>query len=253
MKTKLLFFLIFFMIKSFSQTNIFEKFNFIGTDGDTLLYRLAKPDNLDKHTLYPLIIFLHGSGERGSDNQKQLIHIEKVFADSAFRKNYPCYIIAPQCPLNKRWVEVDWDAQTHTTPEEPSVTIKVLGEAIGNLSKTERIDETRIYITGLSMGGYGTWDLISRFPDIFAAAVPICGGGDEKDAPKLAKVPIWNFHGTLDKAVDVNRSRNMINAIRKAGGNPVFTEYSNGTHNVWTMTYNNQLLWDWLFAQKLIK
>lgn len=251
MMKNLIIILVILMVKAYSQTSIFEKFEYIDDNNDTLRYCLSKPDNIEKTKLYPLVIFLHGAGERGYDNQKQLTHIEKPVSDSSFRKLFPCFVLAPQCPPNKRWVEVDWSAPSHTMPEQPSIHLKLLLELVSNLLRKEKIDETRIYVTGLSMGGYGTWDLISRYPDLFAAAAPICGGGDEKQASKLTKIPIWNFHGTLDKAVSVERSRNMIKAIRNAGGNPIYTEYLQGTHNVWTITYNNQLFWDWLFNQKI--
>src|SRR5207244_7702516 len=118
------------------------------------------------------------------------------------------------------------------------------------LQKEFSIDPKRLYITGLSMGGYGTWDLISRHPELFAAAAPICGGGDEDQAEKIAKLPIWIFHGAKDQAVPVERSRNMVTALKKAGGEPKYTEYPDVGHDSWVRAYKDPELFAWLFAQK---
>jgi predicted peptidase len=121
---------------------------------------------------------------------------------------------------------------------------------IESLSKEYRIDADRIYLTGISLGGFGVWDLASRKPGLFAAAMPICGGGDPAQAEKLAKLPMWAFHGDADLSVPVERSRDMIAAIKKAGGNPKYTEYKKVGHDAWTPTYTNDEVLDWLFKQK---
>jgi len=145
----------------------FEKEVYIsGTD--TLLYQIFKPINTTKKV--PLVLFLHGSGERGNDNEKQLIHSIDKFTTKQFQTNNPCYIIAPQCPDNKQWVDVDWGLDAHTMPVEPTIQMKLTIELVKQLSKQLNIDTNRIYITGLSMGGFGVWDAISRNPEIFAAA-----------------------------------------------------------------------------------
>ncbi len=202
---------------------------------------------------YPLIIFLHGSGERGAENERQLIHIDSIFADDDFQKKYPCFVLAPQCPEEQKWVEVDWDLDSHTTPEKMSKSFDLLNDLIDSLIKQYPIDDSRIYLMGLSMGGYGTWDFISRFPKRFAAAVPICGGGDEKMAETIKDVPIWAFHGALDKLVKPLRSQNMINAIKKYGGQPKYTEYKNLGHLCWNAAFTTPELYEWMFAQKLKK
>jgi predicted peptidase len=219
-------------------------------DGKTLPYRLLKPDNYDPKKKYPLVIFLHGAGERGSDNTKQLIHGVGDFCKEANRKEYPCFLIAPQCPDGKKWVEVDWSADSHKMPKEPSESMRLLLELIPQLQKEFSIDDKRIYVTGLSMGGYGTWDLVARRPDLFAAAIPICGGADETTAAKIAKLPIWVFHGDKDGAVKVSRSRNMVEALKKAGGDPKYTEYKGVGHDSWTQTYADPKVMKWLFSQK---
>jgi predicted peptidase len=217
----------------------------------SLPYRLMKPADYDGTKAYPLVIFLHGAGERGRDNKAQLVHGIRDFASDEARKKHPCFLLVPQCPPEpRRWVEVDWSARSHTMPKEPSEPARLVLAVIDQLRKDHRIDEKRIYLTGLSMGGYGTWDLIARRPDLFAAGLPVCGGGDPATAEKLAKVPIWAFHGDKDTVVRPERSREMIAAIEKAGGKPKYTEYKGVGHDSWTRTYANKEVLDWLFAQK---
>lgn len=220
--------------------------------GETLNYRLLMPAGYDPNaeTRYPLVLFLHGAGERGNDNAKQLIHGAKDFASAENRAKYPCFVIFPQCPDGKKWVEVDWSADTHEQPKEESISLRLTREVIAGMQKTLRIDEKRIYVTGLSMGGYGTWDMIARTPDFFAAAAPVCGGADEKTADRVTKIPIWAFHGDKDTAVKPERSRRMIAAIEKAGGKPKYTEYPGVGHNSWSQTYSDPKFMEWLFAQK---
>jgi predicted peptidase len=229
---------------------LLDKKTFTGAKGGKLPYRLLKPDNYDPKMSYPLVVFLHGAGERGIDNEKQLIHGVAEFAKEENRKKYPCFLVAPQCPEGKKWVEVDWGAASHRMPAEPSPSEVLLLELIAALQKEYRLDSKRIYITGLSMGGFGTWDLIARKPELFAAAVPICGGGDETQAAKIAAIPIWVFHGGKDGVVKVSRSRNMIEAIKKAGGHPKYTEYPEEGHASWIPAYRDADMMKWLFEQK---
>jgi predicted peptidase len=190
------------------------------------------------------------SGERGGDNEKQLLHGVGEFARPEIRRRYRCFLIAPQCPAAQRWVDVDWNAATHRTPSRPAKPVELVLELIDAMRKEYSIDPRRIYLTGLSMGGYGTWDLLARRPDLFAAAVPVCGGGDEMQAPRIAAIPIWLFHGALDDAVPVSCSRNMVAALQKAGGHPRYTEYPRVGHASWLPAYRTPELMEWLFAQK---
>jgi predicted peptidase len=230
---------------------LLDKRTFTGERGGKLPYRLLKPDDYDAKKSYPLVVFLHGAGERGSDNDKQLIHGVAEFVRDENRKKYPCFLIAPQCPDGKKWVEVDWGAASHHMPAEPSQSEALVLELIAALQKEYSIDAKRIYVTGLSMGGFGTWDLICRKPGLFAAAVPVCGGGDEMQAAKIAQLPIWAFHGAKDDAVKVSRTRNMIEAIKKAGGHPKYTEYPKEGHASWVPAYKDAEMMKWLFEQKL--
>lgn len=221
---------------------------FKAEDGGTLNYRLLVPAKIEAGKKYPLVIFLHGAGERGSDNAAQLKHGVSDFV--RHRSDYPCFLIAPQCPEGKKWVEVDWSAASHDLPKEPGDQMALVRALIDQTIKQKPIDADRIYVTGLSMGGYGTWDAISRYPDLFAAAAPICGGGDPKAAETIKDIPVWCFHGDQDQAVNVERSRKMIAAIKAAGGEPKYTEYPGVGHDSWTRSYANDDFFAWLFAQK---
>ena len=271
MKKKIKLLIIFAILISFScntnaQKDLFEKKMFFSENG-SIPYRLLKPVNFQKKSLvderldtplfdfsdqvkYPLVIFLHGAGERGQDNEIQITYIDKVFGNEGFRENYPCIVIAPQCPNACRWVEVSWSLSEHTQPENPSIPMELTLELIDEIIANYPIDENRIYVTGLSMGGFGVWDIISRYPDKFAAGIPICGGGDENNASKISNVPIWAFHGAKDRVVKVSRTRNMINEIENNNGTPKYTEFSNLGHLCWTQAYATDGLFEWLFEQK---
>jgi predicted peptidase len=196
----------------------------------------------------PLLVFLHGAGERGDDNAAQLKNCVKHFMKQ--QSVQPFHLVAPQCPKNRRWVEVDWGAASHATPAQPSEPMGLLLDLLPALLKELDVDPKRVYVTGLSMGGFGTWDLLGRRPDLFAAGVPVCGGGDEAQAARIAKIPQRIYHGDKDNVVKTDRSRNMAAALKKAGGEPVYTEYPGVGHNCWDKAYADAALWPWLFAQK---
>ncbi len=214
-------------------------------DGPALKYRILSPVEYDANVKYPVVLFLHGAGERGDDNAKQLVHGMKDFASDDMRKKHPAFVIAPQCPTNQWWTARNSDAEK-STDDSLALCVGVIEE----LKKTKSIDADRIYITGLSMGGYGSWEALARMPDYFAAAIPICGGGNPKNAEKFKHVPLWVFHGDKDDAVKVERSREMIEALKSAGAEPKYTEYPGVGHNSWTETYKNPEVHAWLFEQK---
>ncbi len=230
--------------------DVFEARTFAEADG-RLPYRMMRPADYDAKQKYPLVIFLHGAGERGDDNLVQLVHGMNDFAKDENRRKHPCFVIAPQCPGEAKWVNVDWSSDRHKLPAEPSDALKLTLNLIAALQKEFSIDPRRLYITGLSMGGYGTWDAVSRQPAMFAAAVPVCGGADEEQAAKLVKVPIWAFHGDQDTVVKPERSRRMIKALEAAGGQPKYTEYPGVGHNSWAKAYSDPAMMAWLFSQKL--
>jgi predicted peptidase len=229
------------------KTPTLEKKVYTDPAGKKLPYRLLLPDNYDKSKKYPLVLFLHGAGERGDDNEKQLVHGVPEFAKEENRKKYPCILIAPQCPTGLKWGDWTLKEPFSKTPTEPN---RLALELVDAIQKEYSVDPKRIYVTGLSMGGFGTWDLISRHPEKFAAAVPICGGGDPKQAEKIATIPIWVFHGAKDGAVKVERSRDMVEALKKAGGSPKYTEYPKEGHASWVPAYKDAEMFKWLFEQK---
>ena len=228
----------------------FEPFVYESPSGEKLPYRLMKPKDYDANKKYPLVIFMHGAGERGTDNLVQLVHGMNDFSKDENREKYPCFVLAPQCAVGKRWVEVEWTSDSHEQLEKPSDAMGLTLELLPKLQQEFSIDDKRLYVTGLSMGGYGAWEMIQRFPDKFAAAAPVCGGGDEHFAAKLTHIPIWAFHGDKDTVVKPSRSRKMIAAIKQAGGKPLYTEYPGVAHNSWVNAYSDPKLLEWMFAQK---
>jgi predicted peptidase len=232
---------------------VFEAREFKSSDGGGLPYRLLKPldyvDQGDSSRRYPLVLFLHGAGERGAENVRQLTHGGKNFADEGLRQRHPAFVVAPQCPAEQKWVEVDWSAGSQSMPAVPGETMHHVFELIAALQKEFPIDDQRIYAVGLSMGGYGVWDILERRPELLAAGIPICGGGDPARAAAFKATPVWVFHGGADSVVPVKRSREMVKALQDAGGRPVYTEYEGVDHDSWTQTFDNRLVWDWLFAQ----
>lgn len=215
-------------------------------------YRLQPPETVEPGKTYPLVIFLHGAGERGTDNKNQLKYFPEFMAKPEQRRKYPCYILAPQCRGDEQWVSVPWgDKKSTPLPKEPSAMMQAAMAAIDQTVKDSPIDKNRIYLTGLSMGGYGSWDLAIRRPDFFAAVAPICGGGDETKAALLKNVPVWAVHGDNDSVVPASRSREMIDAIKAAGGSPKYTEIPNVGHFSWNPAYQDPNgLTPWMFEQK---
>jgi predicted peptidase len=210
-----------------------------------------EPETKADQEKYPLVLFLHGAGERGDNNRAQLVHGLRDFASAKNRETYPAYVVAPQCPANRKWVEVPWDGQKHESPEQPSDSLQMCNELIDDLIKRYPIDTDRIYVTGLSMGGFGTFDAATRWPERFAAAAPICGGGDESEQAiaRLKSVPLWIVHGDADKVVVPDRSRRMVKALTEAGAKPNYIELEGVAHDSWTATYRDDKFFEWLFSQ----
>ncbi|NLG13001.1 MAG: hypothetical protein GX561_02205 [Lentisphaerae bacterium] len=219
------------------------------TDEGTLNYRFLQPKNQQPGKQYPLVLFLHGAGERGEDNHIQLIHVVKKFLDEQIAEQYPCFVLVPQCPEGQQWVNTPWGIHKHDLPTNMSKPLAAVNQLLDEMLLNYPIDPSRIYLMGISMGGYGTWDLAMRTPQRFAAAVPICGGGDPNHAKKLKGLPIWAFHGDSDTAVPTSRSRDMIQALKDIGEKPIYTELKNTGHDAWTPAINNPELIQWLFKQ----
>lgn len=220
----------------------FEAKNFVSPTGDTMLYRLMLPLDYDSTKNYPIVVCLHGSSGSGHDNIKQVATCMPAFwlASEENRKKYPTIIFVPQCPEHQTWGGLKGAPSTED----------LVVETLRSLERQFSIDPTRRYITGNSMGGYGTWILAARYPEIFAAAIPICGGGDPQFAQQLAKVPIWAFHGEKDMNVPVSGSRDVIDAIKKAGGTPRYTEFPGKAHDITNEVMATPGLLDWMFKQR---
>jgi predicted peptidase len=234
---------------AFSQSLRFS-FNKYIDKGDTLNYRQLFPDS-DTLRKYPLVIFLHGSGERGSDNEAQLKWGVMNFAADQTMMLHPALVIAPQCPAQMSWSNFSRDKNSiemHLQPT-PTKPMELLIGLIHQLIKTLPVDSNRIYITGLSMGGYGTYDAIERYPNLFAAALPVCGGGDVSKVASIVHIPIWIVHGAEDPAVNPLYSLDMLQALTKAGAHPGFTQYPEVGHFSWLGAYSDPLIMEWLFRQ----
>ena len=218
--------------------------------GEHMKYRIYLPEGIDKAGKCSLLMFLHGAGERGDDNKKQLKHCVKDIIAWAMENKEPVILVAPQCPADSWWINIQWGAGIHAMSAAPALPMKLVLELCDKVAAQYPVDQARIYIAGLSMGGYGTWEAIQRKPDYFAAAMPVCGGGDEKLAERIRNVPVWAFHGDKDPTVPPERSRAMIAAMKKCGGTPLYTEYDGVGHDSWTRTFANPDVLRWLFDQK---
>ena len=217
------------------------------------LYRHSSPSKMEKGTKYPLLVFFHGAGGRGNDNKGQLVDAGGIgaFEKAGLRTKRNSHVFAGQVPKGERWVDVHWALLGHRMPKV-SDSMRMAFEALDAYVADEKnqVDPNRIYVMGLSMGGYGTWDAVQRRPGFFAAAVPICGGGDVNFGKRLKDLPIWAWHGEKDRVIKPSRSRDMIDAIKKAGGNPKYSEIEGRGHNSWTDAWNSKEMWNWLYSQK---
>ncbi|MFN0048828.1 MAG: prolyl oligopeptidase family serine peptidase [Cytophagales bacterium] len=234
-----------------AQPSRFNNLKYISSKNDTLLYRLLEPD-YNPSRKYPLVVFLHGSGESGSDNNAQLKWGVMNFATDQMMMSHPSFVLAPQCPANMAWPNITdlENLDNLRMSAKPSKPMKLVRELIAQLVKNQPIDTNRIYITGVSLGGMGTFDAMMRYPDLFAAAVPVCGAGDLTKASTIKHIPTWIFHGAEDAAVDVKHTTEMINALQKAGGNPGVTIYPEIGHFSWLGAYTDPLMIEWLYRQR---
>ncbi|MBL6447104.1 prolyl oligopeptidase family serine peptidase [Fulvivirga sp. 29W222] len=233
-----------------SQEIKFDMKQFTSDRGEVMNYRLLTPD-YDTLRKYPLIVFLHGAGERGNDNRSQLKWGVMNFATDEMMSLHPAFVVAPQCPENLWWFNFDFVESSNNLKlrPEPSKPMELVIGLVEQLKSTLPIDIDRIYITGVSMGGMGTFDAIQRYPDLFAAAVPVCGGGDISRANEIAHIPIWVFHGAEDPTVSPQLSSKMVEALTLAGGHPGFTLYPEVGHFSWLMAYSDHLMIEWMFRQ----
>lgn len=223
---------------------------------DTLPYRILFPMLFDPAKKYPLILVLHGAGERGNDNEAQLAHGAKLFLNDTIRSKYPAIVVFPQCPKNGYWsnVIIDTNAQGKRVfgfqeGGDPTKSMKDLLGLIDDLLEKPYVDHKQLYVGGLSMGGMGTFELLRRKPKIFAAAFAICGGDNTANVKYYAKkVPLWIFHGGKDDVVPVEHSEVVVDALKSAGADPKFTLYPNDKHNSWDDAFAEPQLIPWLFS-----
>jgi predicted peptidase len=237
--------------------SLFQKKEYTYGEGKMLPYRILYPDNYDKSKKYPLVLMLHGAGERGGDNEKQLVHGATLFLKDENRKNFPAIVVFPQCPENTAWSSVSVDRnKTPLTFEfnyDNPITwpLDAVQKLVHQLLKDGAIDKKRCYVTGLSMGGMGTFELVYRFPKLFAAAMPICGGGDAiRYDERVKKTAFWVFHGDADAVVNVNESRAMVNKLKDLKINTTYTEYPNVNHNSWDNAFAEPTFLSWMFSKK---
>lgn len=260
MKKTILCFLLFFVfsLKAFSQDfSLFEKREFV-QNGDTIPYRILLPKNFDRGKQYPMVLFLHGAGERGNDNEKQLVHGAKIFLEDSIRNKYPAIVVFPQCPQNSFWANIDSRMDSATNKRilvyredgKPTKAMELLMGMYRDLKDTYKPDNSRLYVGGLSMGGMGTFELVRRLPGNFAAAFPICGGANTATASLLKNTGWWIFHGLKDDVVNPQNSIDMARALKDAGAEVKLTLYPEANHNSWDDAFKEPELFSWLFNHR---
>lgn len=248
---------LFCYLSNFAQDlNLYEKYWFVKS-GDTLPYRVLLPENYDASKKYPLIYFLHGAGERGNDNEKQLIHGSKLFLKDEVRKNFAAIVVFPQCPENSFWSNVEFGRDSagkrvfnFKEDGAPTKSMVLAQELLKDLMRKYPINKKQVYVGGLSMGGMGTFEIVRRNPKVFAAAIPICGGGAAGTADKLKKVNWWVFHGAKDDVVPQSCSDVMVDALKKVNAPVKYTVYPEANHNSWDAAFAEPELLKWLFSIK---
>ena len=239
---------------SLSAQQGYEKDVFVSSTGDSLPYRMIRPESMKAGKKYPLVLFLHGAGERGNDNEKQLTHGGQMFLNPVNREKYPAFVLFPQCPESGYWAYENRPqsfipTQMPVGKEMPSV-FQAVKELLDMYLANPQVDKSRVYIMGLSMGAMGTYDMVSRFPDIFAAAVPICGTVNPTRLSAARNVAFRIFHGDADDVVPVAGSRQAYKALKAAGASVEYIEFPGCNHGSWNPAFNYPDFMKWLFTQK---
>ncbi|SHJ38747.1 Alpha/beta hydrolase family protein [Arenibacter nanhaiticus] len=224
---------------------------------DSLQYRILYPKDFSASKQYPVVLFLHGAGERGSDNQKQLVHGSKLFLEEENRENFPAIVLFPQCPQEDYWSRVAVDRTkgpleiSFEYSKGPTKALELTMALMDSLVQESYVKKDQLYIMGLSMGGMGTFEMLYRKPGMFAAAIPICGGGDLQASEIYAnKVPLWIFHGAKDNVVNPHLSLDIAAKIIEFGGAPNLTIFGDANHNSWDPAFDEPNLLPWLFSVK---
>ncbi|MFO1476423.1 MAG: prolyl oligopeptidase family serine peptidase [Verrucomicrobiota bacterium] len=224
--------------------------NFAGAHGGSLPFQVFVPAPSTAAARPPLLVFLHGSGELGNDNLQQVPHVPAVFVSSENQARHPCFILAPQCPTNDSWSNFPEFPANARAAAEPTTSTRLVLELVEAFVRAGLVDPARVYITGISLGGEGTFDMVSRRPELFAAAVPVCGIGDASRAAQMKRVPFWVFHGDQDPINPVRFSREPVEAMKAQGGTPRYTEYPGMGHEIWVRAYAEPGLVEWVFEQR---
>ncbi len=238
---------------------LFEKRTLHFSNGDSLLYRILYPKDYEKGNKYPLVLFLHGAGERGQDNEKQLAHGASLFLKEENRERFPSIVVFPQCPEERYWIDISirselrgkGDPDFYQTKESPSEELTMVNDLVKHIVKSEKVNKKRLYLMGLSMGGFGVFETLGRWPKKYAAAVAICGGGNLSLAKKYAKnTAVWIAHGAKDDIVPIELSEKIYRQLDDLGADVKFTVYPEANHNSWDPTFENPELLPWLFSHK---
>ena len=231
---------------------LYEKESFV-YENDTLNYRILKPLNYNPNKQYPVHLFLHGSGERGNDNSSQLTHGGMLFLKKENREKYNSWVIFPQCSENDRWPSLSfskWNKTINNKITKPNKSLGLVIKLMDEFIEKKQVDKQRIYVSGLSMGGMGTFEILFRRPNMFAAATPICGNGIPQLAKLYAdKVPLWIFHGSDDVVVCPKYSLTMAKAIIEAGGSPKINLYENTGHASWNNAFAEKDFLSWIHSK----
>ncbi len=250
---KLIYIVLPFFVLSCNEVEITPNYEKFSSNFGELNYRILYPKNFDESKNYPLTLFLHGIGERGDDNELQLKYVDKVFLNSRKYNGFPSVVIFPQAPLSDNWssrILTDNEIrQVFPKDATPTNSLKLVIQLMDSLSKEKHINNKRIYLTGLSNGAMGSFELLNHRPNMFASAVLICGGGDLNWANQFAKTtPVWIAHGAKDRVVYPEFSLKMAEAIIREGGNPKLTLYENVFHDSWYNVFEDPMYLEWLFS-----
>ena len=227
--------------------------SFTSSSGQSVDYRELTPENLIKGKKYPLVIFMHGAGEKGNDNFSQLKHGSQMFLNPVNREKFPSFVIFPQCPKDKDWSRskrTNLKAEKLKADREPTMLVQALKELIDSYLENPSVDKSRVYIMGLSMGAIATFDMVWRYPEIFAAAIPICGAADTEKIALVKDVKWRIYHGDADDAVPVECSRDAYKALKSAGANVEYFEFPGCKHVSWNLAFSQPGFMDWLYAQR---
>ena len=262
MKNKLTYFLVLLFLCFFSSSISFGqeydkyKKQLFTVGKDTLKYRILYPRNFSEHKKYPVILFLHGAGERGNDNKTQLVHGGDLFLKKDIREKFPSIVIFPQVPKDDYWANVEVERDVHPFKLDfhqqgaPTRSLSLAMKLMDSITSKKFVNKNKIYVAGLSMGGMGTYEILSRKPNMFAAAIAICGAADSSIVKKYQpNLDIWIFHGLKDDIVNPKYAMTMARVINSYGGNAKLSLYPNDNHNSWDSALAEPNLLPWLFSK----